>query len=111
MATFTAASIRKGRGGNSEGENMKQVIADKNYFFDAEGNVTTDESKGERWLAREGAAVLDEHVEALEAFQGKAGDSKVAPEEEAAAKATTEPKAAKASDNKKATPSKNKADK
>lgn len=81
MATFTTASVK--RGGQHHGGDMKEVIADKNYYFDAEGKVTTDESKGERWLAREGANVLEDHREALEAFQGEnpGKSGKVAPEE------------------------------
>src|SRR5690348_12135574 len=54
---------------NTSGGNMPEVIADQDYYYDAEGNITTDESKGERWLARKGAAVLDEHKAALSAFR------------------------------------------
>lgn len=88
---------------------MEEVIADQNYYFDADGNVTTDEAKGERWLARKGAVVLDEHQDALSDFQNMAGEygtGKVAQEDEA--DSTVEKKADKASSNKKATPSKNK---
>lgn len=75
---------------------MSDVIADKHYWFDAEGNVTTDETKAVRWLAREGANVLPEHRDALTAFQGSS------PKEEAEVKAES-PKA-----NKSAKPTKNK---
>jgi predicted Rossmann fold nucleotide-binding protein DprA/Smf involved in DNA uptake len=92
-------------------EVMKDLAADGNYYYDAEGNVTTDESKGVRWLAREGANVLPEHREALAAFQKS---NPTAPAEKKAEKVAQddegadEKKAAKASANKKATPSKNK---
>lgn len=33
------------------------MIADKDYFLDAEGNMTTDSSKADRWLARKGTAI------------------------------------------------------
>lgn len=82
------------------------AISDGNYFYDADGNVTTDETKAVRWLAREGANVLPEHREALKAFQGEAGDSKVAQSE--GEDAPVEEKSAKPSANKKAKPSQNK---
>lgn len=78
---------------------MQDVIADQNYYYDEEGNVTTDESKGSRWLAREGANVLEENREALAAFQStsKATPKAGAVDEESA-------KSAKPSANKSAKP-------
>jgi len=81
---------------------MSDVIADKHYWFDAEGNVTTDEAKGTRWLAREGANVLPEHRDALSAFQGTSKEEGSSAEGEDAEKADS-PKA-----NKSAAPTKNK---
>jgi hypothetical protein len=87
---------------------MKDLASDQNYYYDAEGNVTTDATKGVRWLAREGANVLPEHREALKAFQA-AGDSKVAQAEgEAEFESEDSKKAKKPAANKKAAPSKNK---
>ena len=84
------------------------AVSDGNYFYDAEGNVTQDEAKGVRWLAREGANVLPEHRDALKAFQESSPKGKVAQSEGEAEDGTVEPKAAKPSANKRATASKNK---
>lgn len=82
-----------------------EAVSDGNYWFDAEGNVTTDEAKGVRWLAREGANVLPEFRDALKAFQGSPKGKVARPEEEAEVESDEKPKPAA---NKKASPSKNK---
>lgn len=87
---------------------MDEKIADKDYFFDAEGNVTTDESKGVRWLARKGANVLPEHREALEGFSGgKAEEAEPGNDAESDGSDDGE-KASSPKLNKSATPKKNK---
>jgi hypothetical protein len=85
---------------------MAEVVADQHYYYDAEGKVTTDESKGERWLAREGAAVLPEHQAALAAFQK--GPDEAGPEAAPDEEADGGEKASRPSANKAKTPSKNK---
>jgi hypothetical protein len=87
------------------GDGTKEVVADQNYYYDADGNVTTDESKGERWLAREGAAVLPEHKVALAEFQASTGEGKSA---KAASDEEPGEKASSPASNKAATPKKNK---
>lgn len=73
-------------------------IADKDYFLDENRELTDDEGKAATLLIRKGQEVPKEMAD-------KYGIGKVAPEGEAGKE-----KAAKASDNKKATPSKNKAE-
>lgn len=82
---------------------MQDVIADQHYWFDADGNVTTDEAKGTRWLAREGANVLPEHRDALKAFQGTSKEEGSSAAGEEVTEKATSPKA-----NKSAAPTKNK---
>ena len=82
-----------------------EAISDGNYWFDADGNVTTEEAKGVRWLARTGANVLPEFRDALKAFQGSPQGKVAQPEVEAEVESDKKPKA---EGNKKASPSKNK---
>jgi hypothetical protein len=84
MATFKTSSL----GG---GDMPDEVLADKHYYLDDEGNVTTDELKAAHWLVREGALVTPEAQALID---------KVAPAEEE--------KSAKPAANKAEKPAKNK---
>lgn len=82
---------------------MKPVIADRDLFFDAEGNVTTDEGSANRWLARKGAAVLDEFQDAYKTFTETnplESSEETADEESAKATAPAKNKSAKPAENK-----------
>lgn len=92
-----------------------EVIADRNYFLDANGKVTTDSTKATDWLAREGALVRPDIRErygipyAAEPEE-KEAKQKVAPQPdgEAEPEATEKPKSAAPSANKAVKPAKNK---
>jgi len=77
MATFGTGSFDR-----SAQYNKENIVgtADKDYFLDAEGNVTTDEEKAATLLIREGQ---DMSVEVAEKI------GKVAQPEDAEAKATS----------------------
>lgn len=73
--------------------------ADRHYWLDRNGKVTTDELKGEVWLVREGSPITKEMADVY-------GIGKVAqPEPEAV---ETVKKAAKPSENKAEKPKENK---
>ena len=94
---------------------LEEVVSDGNYYFDADGNVTTDESKGVRWLARTGANVLPAFREALRTFLDTPAPKPAKPPEpgdqENGVKGNspkTGKKAAKPDSNKSAAPKENK---
>lgn len=91
MATFTTG---RGKTRPNQGVNM---IADKNYFLDAEGNLTTDEEAAATRLINQGQEVPKHMAD-------KYGIGKVAQE---AAEAEVEEKPAPA-ENKAKQPTKNK---
>lgn len=74
---------------------MPEITADKDYFLDEQGKVTTDSTKAAHWLAKKGGIISIE-------VQDKYGIP-TASEEEGSSEKADEPK-----ENKKATPSKNK---
>ena len=86
---------------------MSQVgIADKHYWLDEEGNVTTDEAKSHIWLVREGSPITKDVAD-------KYGIGKVAQEDaeevtEDADASPDEEKATKPSANKSKKPTQNK---
>ena len=83
-------------------------VADKDYYRDEDGNVTSDESKAATLLVREGQEMTAE-VEELIGGADKAEDKKVAQESEEDAEADeAAKKSSKPAANKKASPSKNK---
>lgn len=72
------------------------MIADRHYWLDKDGNVTTDEAKSHLWLVREGSPISKEIAD-------KYGIGKVAQEGE-----PVKAKSAKPSENKVKKPSENK---
>lgn len=94
MATFTTAGIKFPA--KNQGESMK---ADKDYFLDADRQLTDDEEKSAFLLIRQGQEISKEVAD-------KYGIGKVAQTEEA--EITVEEKAVKPSANKSKKPTENK---
>lgn len=42
---------------------MSEVIADRDYFTDQNGDLTTDSTKAADWLVRKGSPISKEHQE------------------------------------------------
>ena len=83
---------------------MPEVIADRDYFLDGEGNLTTDSTVAAQWLAKKDGLISQEN-------QDKYGIP-TAPEKEKVAHAedddNDDEKSESPKANKKASPSKNK---
>lgn len=80
MATFTTGLIFGSAPQNNEG-NMQ--IADKNYFLDAEGKLTTNEEDARIRLINEGQEIPAEMAAEYD-FGGKVAQKDAAPAPEAA---------------------------